>query len=128
MKIEGLDHLVLSVTDPDATGAFYKTVLGMEVVTFGGGRKALACGAQQIKLHRQGQELEPRAQNPTPGAADLCFLTATPLAEVIAHLDACGVAVIAGPVRRRGARGPIESVYLRDPDLNLIEVANYVGS
>jgi catechol 2,3-dioxygenase-like lactoylglutathione lyase family enzyme len=125
VKVEGLDHLVLTVKDLEATCAFYKKVLGLEVVTFGGGRKALACGAQQINLHQQGQELEPRAQHPTPGSADLCFLTATPLSEVIAHLAVCGVAIVAGPVRRTGARGPIESVYCRDPDLNLIEVANY---
>ena len=92
MKIEGLDHLVLTVKDLEATCAFYVRVLGLEVITFGGGRTALACGAQQINLHQQGQELEPRAQHPTPGSADICFLTATPLSEVIAHLIACGVA------------------------------------
>jgi len=124
VKVEGLDHLVLTVKDLEATCGFYAGVLGLEVVTFGDGRKALALGAQQINLHEQGQELEPRAQHPTPGSADLCFHTSTPLSEVMGHLAACGVAIIAGPVRRTGARGIIESVYLRDPDLNLIEIAN----
>jgi catechol 2,3-dioxygenase-like lactoylglutathione lyase family enzyme len=126
IKITGLDHLVLTVKDPAATCRFYATVLGLEVVSFAGGRQALACGAQRINLHRQGRELAPRAQHPTPGSADLCLITVTPLSEVMAHLSACGVAVILGPVRRTGARGPIDSVYFRDPDLNLIEVANYV--
>jgi len=125
IKIAGLDHLVQTVRDLEATCAFYAGVLGLEVVTFEGGRKALTCGTQQIKLHQQGQELEPRAQHPTPGSADLCLITATPLPEVMAHLSACGVALLAGPVRRTGALGPIESVYFRDPDLNLIEIANY---
>jgi catechol 2,3-dioxygenase-like lactoylglutathione lyase family enzyme len=127
VKIEGLDHLVLTVKDPEATCRFYKSVLGMEVITLTGGRLALAFGNQKLNLHQQGQEWEPRAQHPTPGSADLCFITSTPLSEVMSRLAACGVPMIAGPVRRVGARGPIESVYCRDPDLNLIEVANYVG-
>jgi catechol 2,3-dioxygenase-like lactoylglutathione lyase family enzyme len=128
IKTTGLDHLVLTVKDPDATCRFYETVLGLEVVTFAGDRQALVCGAQKINLHRQGQELAPRAQHPTPGSADLCLITSTPLPEVMAHLSACGVPLVAGPVRRTGARGPIDSVYFRDPDLNLIEVAKYVES
>jgi catechol 2,3-dioxygenase-like lactoylglutathione lyase family enzyme len=126
-KIASLDHLVLTVTDLEATCAFYKMVLGMEVVNFGHGRKALTFGVQKINLHQPGQDLEPRAAKPTPGSSDLCFITVKPLPEVMAHLAACGVAIIQGPVRRLGARGPIESIYFRDPDLNLIEVANYIG-
>lgn len=124
MKLDSLDHLVLTVKDIDATLAFYAGVLGMEVVTFAGGRKALAFGAQKINLHAHGHEFEPKARHPTPGSADLCFITAVPLDEVVRHLAALGVAVIEGPVRRTGATGPILSVYLRDPDFNLIEIAN----
>lgn len=124
MKIDHLDHLVLTVADIDATAAFYQRVLGMEIVTFGEGRKALAFGFQKINLHQQGKEFEPKAERPTPGSADLCFITSMPLDEVQAHLAACGVAVTEGPVKRTGATGPILSVYFRDPDLNLIEVSN----
>lgn len=128
VKIDGLDHLVLTVKNLEATCTFYATVMGMEVVSFEGGRKALAFGSQKINLHQQGRELEPKAHQPTPGAADLCFITSTPLSEFVAHLAACDVAIITGPVNRTGALGPIESVYFRDPDLNLIEIANYVAS
>ncbi len=124
MRIDSLDHLVLTVADVAASCAFYQQVLGMEVVTFGAGRKALAFGTQKINLHQSGREFEPKAQRPTPGSADLCFLTSVPLAQVQAHLAACGVAVREGPVQRTGAQGPILSVYFRDPDLNLIEVSN----
>ena len=126
MKIESLDHLVLTVADVDASCAFYERVLGMHTVTFGTGRKALAFGAQKINLHPYRHEFEPKAERPTPGSADLCFVSATPLAEVIAHLRACGVEVLEGPVPRTGARGPVVSVYFRDLDCNLIEVCNYL--
>jgi catechol 2,3-dioxygenase-like lactoylglutathione lyase family enzyme len=98
----------------------------MEVVAFGAGRKALAFGTQKINLHQSGNEFEPKAEHPTTGSADLCFITTVALAEVVNHLGSCGVKVIEGPVHRTGATGPILSVYFRDPDLNLIEVANYV--
>lgn len=124
MQIDSLDHLVLTVADVKASCTFYRRVLGMEVVTFGQGRKALAFGVQKINLHQAGKEFEPKAQRPTPGSADLCFLTSVPLAKVQAHLAACGVTVTEGPVQRTGAQGPILSVYFRDPDLNLIEVSN----
>jgi catechol 2,3-dioxygenase-like lactoylglutathione lyase family enzyme len=93
-------------------------------VTFGTARTALQFGGQKINLHQLGYEFEPKAQTPTPGSADLCLITATPLSDVIAHLAACGVVVEEGPVPRTGARGPLESVYIRDPDGNLIELAN----
>lgn len=125
MKIDAIDHLVLTVADVDATCAFYERALGMHTVVFGAGRKALAFGAQKINLHRHRHEFEPKAGRPTPGSADLCLITSVPLDEAIAHLRACGVAILAGPVPRTGARGPIVSVYFRDPDLNLIEVSNY---
>lgn len=126
MKIDRLDHVVLTVKDIEATIAFYSRVLGMEVVTFGGGRKALQFGRQKINLHQQGREFEPKADKPTPGSADLCFITDVPLQEVMEHLKGCGVAVLEGPVSKTGAVGPIMSVYFRDPDLNLIEVSNYL--
>ncbi len=124
MQIDSLDHLVLTVADVEASCAFYQHVLGMQVVTFGAGRKALAFGAQKINLHQAGREFEPKAQRPTPGSADLCFLTSVPLAQVQTHLAASGVAITEGPVQRTGAQGPILSVYFRDPDQNLIEVSN----
>jgi len=126
MKIDAIDHLVLTVADIDATCAFYARVLGMQVVAFGEGRKALAFGAQKINLHRHRHEFEPKAAKPTPGSADLCLITSLPLADVIAHLQRCEVEVLEGPVQRTGARGKILSVYLRDPDQNLIEVSNYL--
>ncbi|HKY01570.1 MAG TPA: VOC family protein [Burkholderiales bacterium] len=126
MKINRLDHLVLTVKDIEATCAFYSAVLGMEVTTFGAGRKALNFGAQKVNLHQQGREFEPKAQRAVPGSADLCFITEIPLGEVVTHLSSVGVEVIEGPVQRTGATGPILSIYFRDPDLNLIEVSNYI--
>jgi catechol 2,3-dioxygenase-like lactoylglutathione lyase family enzyme len=126
MKIERLDHLVLTVADIAKTCEFYERILGMETVTFGAGRKALSFGQQKINLHQAGQEFEPKAARPTPGSGDLCFITSTPVATVIEHLKKTGVAIEEGPVPRTGATGPIQSVYFRDPDGNLIEVSNYV--
>lgn len=126
MKIDSLDHIVLTVKDIDATLSFYSRVLGMNVITFGNGRKALSFGVQKINLHQYGNEFEPKARYPTPGSADLCFITSVPLAEVAKHLSACNVEVLEGPVQRTGASGPILSVYFRDPDMNLIEVSNRV--
>jgi catechol 2,3-dioxygenase-like lactoylglutathione lyase family enzyme len=126
-QVERLDHLVLTVRDVQATCAFYTAALGMRMVTFGQGRTALAFGTQKINLHQAGREFEPKAAVPTPGSADLCFLTAEPVEAVARHLRSCGVAVLEGPVERTGATGPIRSVYCRDPDGNLIEVANAVG-
>lgn len=115
MQIDNLDHLVLTVADIDETVAFYTKALGMGVGTFGAGRKAHTFGNQKINLHQQGNEFEPKADRPTPGSADLCFLTAEPLTSVMAHLNDCQVAVIEGPVPRAGAQGPILSIYIRDP-------------
>lgn len=126
MKIDHLDHLVLTVKNIAITCEFYVTMLGMEVVTFGNHRKALRFGSQKINLHELGQEFEPKAHRPTPGSADLCFITKVPLADVIERLQRYGVKIVAGPVKRTGAIGQMESVYIRDPDLNLIEVSNYV--
>jgi catechol 2,3-dioxygenase-like lactoylglutathione lyase family enzyme len=125
MQILRLDHIVLTVTDIEATCRFYQQVLGMEVVMFAGGRNALSFAQQKINLHQQGKEFEPKAYSPTPGSADICLIAATPLSEVIDHLRLCGVPILEGPIARTGAIGPITSVYFRDPDNNLIEVANY---
>lgn len=126
IRIDHLDHLVLTVASIDATCAFYSKVLGMEVETFEGGRKALSFGRQKINLHQRGQEFEPKARCPTPGSADLCFIAETPIEDVVAHLGVCGIPIEEGPVARTGAVGPMISVYFRDPDHNLIEVSNYL--
>ncbi|WDS35104.1 VOC family protein [Pseudoxanthomonas sp.] len=123
MKIERLDHLVLTVADVEASCDFYARVLGMEVVTFGQGRKALAFGQQKINLHPHGREFEPKAHAPTPGSADLCLLVDTPIDQAEAQLHALGIAIEDGPVARTGATGPILSLYFRDPDGNLIEIS-----
>ena len=125
MQIDHLDHLVLTVADIDQTCAFYTRVLGMEVVKFGDGRTALKFGRQKINLHAADNIPSLVADKPTPGSTDLCFIAATPLAEVMAHLENCGVPIVAGPGPRAGAVGTIQSVYLRDPDRNLVEISNY---
>lgn len=128
VKINSIDHLVLTVKDVEATCEFYERVLGITTVTFGDdNRKALAFGSQKINLHEYGHEFEPKAHRPIPGSADLCFITSTPLTEVIDHLQKHGVEILEGPVSRIGAAGSMTSVYFRDPDLNLIEVSNYGG-
>ncbi|SOD93774.1 VOC family protein [Caenispirillum bisanense] len=128
IRLDALDHLVLTVADIAVTTDFYARVLGMEPVTFGGGRTALAFGSQKINLHQAGAEFEPKARTPLPGSADLCFRTATPMEAVLAHLAAEGVAVEDGPVKRTGARAPLLSVYIRDPDGNLVELSNEISA
>ncbi len=123
--IDRIDHIVLTVHDIDRTLDFYARVLGMEKITFAGGRRGLAFGGQKLNLHQAGREFEPRALAPAPGAIDLCFIAASPLAEVIEALKAAGVVIIEGPVAKTGALGAMQSVYFRDPDGNLIEVSNY---
>ncbi|MFZ7127679.1 MAG: VOC family protein [Desulfobacterales bacterium] len=125
MKVESIDHIVLTVKDVEATCAFYSQVLGMRITTFGTERKALSFGVQKINLHRHGNEVEPKAANPTPGSADLCLVSREPVAEWLEHLRANGVEVVDGPVQRTGAVGLVVSIYFRDPDGNLVEVANY---
>jgi len=124
MQIDHLDHLVLTVQDIQTTCEFYSRVLGMQVITFAEGRKALQFGNQKINLHQKGKEFDPKAQHPTPGSADLCFLTSMPLEHVIAHLQSCNVSLLLGPVERTGATKPLVSIYFRDPDGNLLEVSN----
>ena len=125
MNIDRIDHVVMTVRNLDATCDFYTRVLGMRVVTFAGGRKALAFGRQKINLHVAGREFEPKAAHPTPGSVDLCLITTSTLDDVIAQLAACDVRIIEGPIAKTGATGPIRSVYFRDPDDNLIEVSTY---
>ena len=123
--VESLDHIVLTVREIEATLSFYTQILGMEVITFGNDRKALKFGQQKINLHVQGQEFAPKAECPMPGSADLCFITPQPIVDIVAHLTQCEVSILAGPVIRTGAQGQMLSIYFRDPDANLIEVASY---
>jgi catechol 2,3-dioxygenase-like lactoylglutathione lyase family enzyme len=128
IAIDRIDHIVLTVFDLERTLAFYSRVLGMEPVTFAGGRRGLAFGRQKLNLHQAGREFEPKALRPAPGTIDLCFVASTPLEQVIAALKAEQVAIIEGPVPKTGALGPMMSVYFRDPDGNLIEVSNYADA
>ena len=123
MQITRIDHFVLTVASIEATSEFYQRVLGMEVVTFRGGRKALKFGQQKINLHEVGKEFSPRAHVAAPGTQDLCFIASIPLAQVMEKLAAAGVPLLEGPVMRTGATGRIRSVYVRDPDLNLVEIS-----
>ena len=125
MQVERLDHFVLTVSDLDATIRFYERVLGMRQESFGVGRRALHFGQSKINLHAAAAPIAPHAAHPAPGSADLCFVVATPISRVVEHLRACNVTIEAGPVARTGALGPIDSVYFRDPDGNLIELSNY---
>jgi catechol 2,3-dioxygenase-like lactoylglutathione lyase family enzyme len=124
--IDHLDHLVLTTHDRAACVDFYTRVLGMRLETFGAGRTAFVFGRQKINLHERGREFEPKAHLPVPGALDLCFIASVPLDEVIARLGRHGWPILEGPVMRTGATGPIRSVYVRDPDLNLIEISEPV--
>ena len=124
MKILSLDHLVLIVKDIDVAIEFYTTVMGMRCSIFGDNRKALFFGSQKINLHEVTKEFQPKALNPTPGSADLCFLTAMPLTEVISNLQSKKVEIVEGPIEKIGALGPILSIYIRDPDQNLIKISN----
>lgn len=126
IRIDRIDHVVLTCRSIEATCDFYRRVLGMEVVTFSGGRTALAFGRQKFNLHQAGREFEPKADRPTPGSADFCLITDTPMAEILAHLAREGVPVIEGPTEKTGAVGRLQSVYFRDPDANLVEVSNYL--
>jgi catechol 2,3-dioxygenase-like lactoylglutathione lyase family enzyme len=128
VRIERLDHLVLTVASIDSSCAFYQRVLGMTIVGFGQGRTALSFGNQKINLHQAGREFVPHAHRPVPGSADLCFITAMPLHAAMAHVREQGVEIIEGPVDRTGATGPLRSFYFRDPDSNLIEISNYVAA
>jgi len=128
LKIDRIDHVVLTVFDVERTIDFYSRVLGMEAVTFAGGRRGLAFGRQKFNLHQAGREFEPKALKPAPGTMDFCLITETPLADVIESLKSQGVTIIQGPVDKTGAMGPIVSVYFRDPDGNLVEVSNYAGA
>jgi len=128
MDFPRIDHVVFTVHDIDVTCEFYSGVLGMEVIAFDEGRKALQVGQCKINLHQAGREFEPKALRPPPGTQDICLITSTPIKEVIEQLRHAGVEIVEGPVPRTGAVGNMESVYLRDPDGNLIEVARCIDS
>jgi len=125
--IDRLDHIVITVADVDATCDFYGRILGMEKVVFGSpARVALGFGSQKINLHPIVNDYDTTAQHPLPGSADICLITDVPVDDVITHLNNSGVEIIEGPIAKSGATGPLNSVYFRDPDGNLIEVSNYV--
>ena len=129
--IHHIDHIVLTTAHEEACIDFYTRVLGMQLESFIGGsppvpRKAFLFGSQKINLHIQGKEFEPKADIPTPGSLDLCFIASCPLTEVIQRLQQEQWPVIEGPVIRTGARSKIRSVYVRDPDLNLIEISETI--
>ncbi len=126
MRVDRIDHFVLTVRSIETTCDFYSQVLGMEVAEFEGGRRALEFGRQKINLHQAGKEFEPKSEHPTLGSGDFCLITDVPLERVAEHIRSCGVEILEGPVSRNGAAGRIASIYLRDPDGNLIEVSNYV--
>lgn len=129
MRLQSLDHFVLTVADIDATVDFYRRVLGMQAIRFHSGgveRVALRFGGQKINLHQRGAGFRPGALRPMSGTGDFCLLSDTPLETVIHELTANGVEIVEGPVDRTGATGPLRSVYLRDPDGNLVEIANRV--
>jgi catechol 2,3-dioxygenase-like lactoylglutathione lyase family enzyme len=126
VRVEGIDHLVLTVDDIDRTVAFYVGVLGMTDTTFRSDRRALTFGTSKINLHQRGREYEPKALHPTPGSADLCLIVTEPLSVVQAELTAAGVVIEEGPVERTGAQGPLLSLYVRDPDANLVELSTYL--
>lgn len=124
MKIKSFDHLVLTVADIEITCQFYSNILGMEIIRFGDNRKALKFGHYKINLHQKGHEFEPKAKYPTPGSADICLISETDLQTVIKELKERNV-TFTGPLDKHGAVGGLESIYLRDPDSNLIEISNY---
>ncbi len=126
MKINHLDHLVLTVANLEKTCDFYGRILGFEVITFQGDRKALRFGQQKINLHEVGKEFDPKASTPTAGSGDLCFIAVTPVDQIVEELRAAKVHIELGPVERTGAVGKIRSVYIRDPDMNLLELSNYL--
>ena len=125
MRIDRIDHIVITAHDVERTIDFYTRVLGMEAITFAGGRRGLAFGRQKINLHQAGREFDPKALKPTPGSIDICFITNGSLDDVAAHLKAHDVKIAQGPVEKTGALGPMQSIYFRDPDGNLIEVSKY---
>jgi catechol 2,3-dioxygenase-like lactoylglutathione lyase family enzyme len=125
--IDHLDHIVLTTAHTKQCIDFYTRVLGMKLERFGEGRMALKFGAQKINLHEKGREFEPKATVAAPGTLDICFIASVPLKDVIARLVAAGVPIIEGPVAKTGAQGPIRSVYVRDPDGNLVEISEQAG-
>ncbi len=126
MMPSSLDHVVVNVSDVDLACDFYERVLGAEIVEFGAGRRAIQIGNQKLNLHDAESRADPVARHPAVGGADLCILTDTPIDDVVRHLGALAVEIVAGPVERTGATGPILSVYIRDPDGSLIEIANQI--
>lgn len=127
ITIKSLDHLVITASDLAATVDFYSRVLGMDHVEFGDGLHAVHFGDQKFNIHDASTPVSPKAEKIVPGSEDFCLISETPVSDVIRHVEACGVKIEEGPVRRQGAAGALESVYFRDPDGNLVEVCNVIG-
>jgi len=123
--IDHIDHIVLTTRDKEGCIRFYTEILGMKLEKFSENRLALKFGEQKINLHEWGREFEPRAHVAAPGTLDLCFIAAVPLAKVIQRLNEKKIPILEGPVAKTGAMGPMQSVYVRDPDLNLVEISVY---
>jgi len=126
MKVNKIDHLVLTTSDIEQTINFYTTILGMELISVEGGRKSLRFGTQKINLHEAGQEISPHAKHPLPGSTDLCFITETSIQQVVEHLHSSGITLLEGPTKRIGTTGPLLSIYIQDPDGNLLELSNHL--
>jgi catechol 2,3-dioxygenase-like lactoylglutathione lyase family enzyme len=123
--IDHIDHIVLTTRDLDGCVRFYSEVLGMKLEKFAQGRLALKFGKQKINLHEWGKEFEPRAHVAAPGTLDLCFIASVSLEKIIQRLGEKKIPILEGPVAKTGAQGPMQSVYVRDPDLNLVEISVY---
>lgn len=126
MRLEGLDHIVLTVADVERTCHFYGELLGLEILRYAHGRRAVLFGGQKISLHQHGREFEPHSREPTPGAVELCFIATEPVTQVADELERKGVDILLPPHPRTGARGALQSLFLYDPDGNLVEISNYV--
>ncbi len=124
MKVHSIDHIVMTVKSIEKSCKFYQECLGLEIITFQNDRKALKCGNQKINLHEIGHEFDPKAKNASKGTVDICLIVENPIAEIVKDFEKKGVEIIEGPIKRTGATHKLLSIYVFDPDGNLIELSN----